>query len=156
MGLFAVSVAVKVTGCPKTDGWTEEVSPVVVPGSVVVVVDADVVVEVVAGGAVVVEVADVVVVVGSRAVVVVDADVVVEVIAGGAVVVEVADVVVVVGSRAVVVVVVGAVRMGRKLARTMCQVSVAPRVRLPCCGPAAQDRMSSRSAEALPFRTSRT
>src|SRR5213080_4273274 len=103
-GLFAATVAVKVTGCPNTDGWTEEVSPVVVPGSVVVVVDADVVVEVIAGGAVVVEVADVVVVVGSRAVVVVDADVVVEVVAGGAVVVEVVDVVVVVGSRVVVVV----------------------------------------------------
>src|SRR2546427_567610 len=69
-GLFAVTVAVKVTGCPNTDGWTEEVSPVVVPGSVVVVVDADVVVEVVAGGAVVVEVADVVVVVGGGGVVV--------------------------------------------------------------------------------------
>src|SRR5437773_1904196 len=91
-GLFAVTVAVKVTGCPNTDhGWTEEVSPVVVPGSVVVVV-----------------------------------------------------------------VVVEAVTMGRKVASTMCQVSVAPKVRLPCCGPAAQDRMSSRSAEALPFRTSRT
>src|SRR5437762_12481949 len=54
-GLFAVTVAVKVTGCPNTDGWTEEVSPVVVPGRVVVVVDADVVVEGVARGAVVVE-----------------------------------------------------------------------------------------------------
>src|SRR5207302_9119474 len=108
------------------------------------------------GAAVVSEVADVAVVVGSRVLYVAHFGVVVEVVAGGAVVVEVADVVVVVGSRAVVVVVVGAVRMGRKLARTMCQVSVAPRVRLPCCGPAAQDRMSSRSAEALPFRTSRT
>ena len=38
----------------------------------------------------------------------------------------------------------------------MCQVSVVPKVKLPCCGPAAQDRMSSRSEEALPFRTSRT
>ena len=100
-GLFAATVAVKVTGCPNTDGWTEEVSPVVVPGSVVVVVDADVVVEVVPGGAVVVEVVDVVL--GGRAVVVVDADVVVEVVAGGAVVVEVVDVVVVVGGRVVVV-----------------------------------------------------
>src|SRR5437660_289042 len=61
-GLFAATVAVKVTGCPNTDGWTEEVSPVVVPGRVVVVVDADVVVEVVAGGAVAVEVVGVVVV----------------------------------------------------------------------------------------------
>src|SRR5207245_6426550 len=127
-------------------GWAGEVSAVVVAGRVGVVVDADVVVEVGAGGAVGVENGEIVVVVGSRAVVVVDADVVVEVVAGGAVVVEVADVVVVVGSRAVVVVVVGAVRMGRKLARTMCQVSVAPRVRLPGCGPAAQARMCSRSA----------
>ncbi len=102
-GLFAATVAVKVTGCPNTDGWTEEVSPVVVPGRVVVVVDADVVVEVVAGGAVVVENGDIVVVVGGRVVVVVDADVVVEVVAGGAVDVEVVDVVVVVGGRVVVV-----------------------------------------------------
>src|SRR5438874_1051913 len=102
-GLFAATVAVKVTGCPNTDGWTEEVSPVVVPGRVVVVVDADVVVEVVAGGAVDVEVVDVVVVVAGRVVVVVDADVVVEVVAGGAVDVEVVDVVVVVGGRVVVV-----------------------------------------------------
>src|SRR5439155_1330669 len=77
-GLFAATVAVKVTGCPNTDGWTEEVSPVVVPGRVVVVVDADVVVEVVAGGAVVVENGDIVVVVGGRAVVVVVAVVGVE------------------------------------------------------------------------------
>ena len=102
-GLFAATVAVKVTGCPNTDGWTEEVSPVVVPGRVVVVVDADVVVEVVAGGTVVVEIGDVVVVVGGRVVVVVDADVVVEVVAWGAVDVEVVDVVVVVGGRVVVV-----------------------------------------------------
>ena len=63
-GLFAVTVAVNVTGCPNTDGCTEAVRPVVVPGSVVVVVvvDVDVVVEVVVGR-VVVEV-DVVVVVG--------------------------------------------------------------------------------------------
>src|SRR5438093_6178598 len=107
-GLFAVTVAAKVTGCPNTDhGWTEEVSPVVVPGSVVVVVDADVVVEVVVGGAVVVEVVDVVVVVGGRVVVVVDVDVVVEVVVGGAVAVERVDVVVVVGGPVVVVVVVG-------------------------------------------------
>jgi len=53
--LFAVTVAVKVTGCPNTDGWTEDVRPVVVPGSVVVVVvDVDVVVEVVVEGTVVV------------------------------------------------------------------------------------------------------
>jgi len=119
-GLFAATVAVKVTGCPNTDGWTEEVSPVVVPGRVVVVVDADVVVEVVAGRTVVVEVGDVVVVVGGSVVVevvaggavvvelvdvvvVVGGSVVVEVVAGGAVVVEVVDVVVVVGGRVVVV-----------------------------------------------------
>src|SRR5207248_4509022 len=71
-GLFAVTVAVKVTGCPNTDhGWTEEVSPVVVPGRVVVVVDVDVVVAVVVEGAVAVGVVDVVVVVGVRVVVVV-------------------------------------------------------------------------------------
>jgi len=111
---------------------------VVVLGSVVVVVDVDVVV----------------VVLGS-VVVVVDVDVVVEVVVGGAVVVELVDVVV--GGRVVVVVVVEeAVTMGWKVASTMCQVSVVPKVRLPCCGPAAQDRMSSRSEEALPFRTSRT
>src|SRR5439155_55691 len=107
-GLFAVTVAVKVTDCPDTDGWAEEVRPVVVPGSVVVVVDVDVVVEVVVVGAIVVEVVDVV---GDR------------------------------------VVVEEAATMGRKVARTMCQVSVVPKVRLPCCGPAAQDRISSTSAE---------
>src|SRR6266566_4919484 len=119
-GLFAFTVAVKVTACPDTEWRSEEVRPVVVPGSVVVVVDVDVVVEVVVVGAVVVEVVDVVVVVGDR------------------------------------VVVEEAATMGRKVARTMCQVSVVPKVRLPCCGPAAQDRISSRSAEALPYRTSRT
>src|SRR6266566_5246245 len=134
-GLFAFTVAVKVTACPDTEWRSEEVRPVVVPGSVVVVVDVDVVVEVVVVGAVVVEVVDVVVVVERR------------------VVVEVVDVVVVVGDR---VVVEEAATMGRKVARTMCQVSVVPKVRLPCCGPAAQDRISSRSAEALPYRTSRT
>src|SRR2546427_700864 len=115
-GLFAVTVAVKVTDCPDTDWRSEEVRPVVVPGSVVVVVDVDVVVEVVVVGAIVVEVVDVV---GDR------------------------------------VVVEEAATMGRKVARTMCQVSVVPKVRLPCCGPAAQDRISSTSAEALPYRTSR-
>ena len=144
-GLFAFTVAVKVTACPDTEWRSEEVRPVVVPGSVVVVVDVDVVVEVVVVGAVVVEVVDVVVVVERR--------VVVEVVVVGAIVVEVVDVVVVVGDR---VVVEEAVTMGRKVARTMCQVSVVPKVRLPCCGPVAQDRISSRSAEALPYRTSRT
>src|SRR6266404_4631121 len=102
-GLFAFTVAVKVTACPDTEWRSEEVRPVVVPGSAVVVVDV--------------------------------------------------DVVVVVGDR---VVVEEAATMGRKVARTMCQVSVVPKVRLPCCGPAAQDRISSTSAEALPYRTSRT
>src|SRR5438093_9609943 len=118
---FAVTVAVKVTGCPDTDGLIEETTPVVVPGSVVVVVGAAVVVvvvvvvlvveDVVAG--VVVVVVDVVVVGGAVVVVVVGAAVVdvvvvvvlvVEDVVGGVVVV-VVDVVVVVG--AVVVVVVG-------------------------------------------------
>ena len=127
-GLVAVTVAVKVTGCPNTDGWAEELRPVVVPGSVVVVVvDVDVVVEVVVGGFVVV-VDEVVVLVGVGEVVVVELGLVVVVDAPA----------------------------GLKVASTMCQVSVAPKVRLPCCGPAAQDRMSSRSAEALPYRTSKT
>src|SRR6266571_3526516 len=98
-GLFAFTVAVKVTACPDTEWRSEEVRPVVVPGSVVVVVDVDVVVEVV----VVVAVVDVVVVVERR--------VVVEVVVVGAIVVEVADVVVVVGDR---VVVEEAATMGRK------------------------------------------
>src|SRR5439155_23704312 len=43
--VFALTVAVKVTGCPDTEGLAEGVTPVVVPGSVVVVVvDVDVVV----------------------------------------------------------------------------------------------------------------
>src|SRR5205823_5987523 len=45
--LFAFTVAVKVTGCPDTDGLIVETTPVVVPGSVVVVVGAAVVVVVV-------------------------------------------------------------------------------------------------------------
>src|SRR6266404_1847971 len=135
-GLFAFTVAVKVTACLDTEWRSEEVRPVVVPGSVVVVVDVDVVVVVVVVVAVVVE-----------------RRVVVEVVVVGAIVVEVVDVVVVVGDR---VVVEEAATMGRKVARTMCQVSVVPKVRLPCCGPAAQDRISSTSAEALPYRTSRT
>src|SRR5207244_3956235 len=87
-GLFAFTVAVKVTACLDTEWRSEEVRPVVVPGSVVVVVDVGVVVEVVVVGAIVVEVVDVVVVVGDR------------------------------------VVVEEAATMGRKVARTMCQVSV--------------------------------
>src|SRR5947208_1878611 len=98
--VFAFTVAVKVTGCPDTDGLIEETTPVVVPGSVVVVVGAAVV------DVVVVLVVDAVVV----GVVVVVVDVVV---VGGAVVVVVVGVavvdvlvvdVVVVGGAAVVVV----------------------------------------------------
>src|SRR5437870_11198399 len=90
-GLFAFTVAVKVTACPDTEWRSEEVRPVVVPGSVVVVVDVDVVVEVVVVGAVVVEVVDVVVVVGRR--------VVVEVVVGGGGVVGSVEGGVVVGGR---------------------------------------------------------
>src|SRR5204863_2199820 len=53
--VLAFTVAVKVTGCPDTEGLAEEVTPVVVPGIVaVVVVDVDVVVVVVVVGSVVV------------------------------------------------------------------------------------------------------
>src|SRR2546428_11784957 len=71
------------------------------------------------------------------------------VVAGGIVVV-----VVVVGARVVVVVVVGVVA-GKKVASTMFQLVAEPKLRLPCWGPAALDRMSARSDEALPFWTSR-
>ena len=91
--VLAFTVAVKVTGCPDTDGLIEETTPVVVPGSVVVVVGAAVVVVVVVGAAVVVVGAAVVVV--GAAVVVVGAAVVV-VVVGAAVVVVGAAVVVVV------------------------------------------------------------
>ena len=100
-------------------------------------------------GIVVVVVDDVVVVVVKLVVLVVVVELVVLVV-----VVEL--VVLVVVAEVVVLVVVVEAPAGLKVASTMCQVSVAPRVRLPCSGPAAQDRMSSRSAEALPFRTSRT
>src|SRR5947208_1019748 len=63
-GLFAVTVAVKVTDCPDTDGLVEELTRVVVLGSVVVVVGAAVVVVVVVVGAAVVVVGAAVVVVG--------------------------------------------------------------------------------------------
>ena len=76
--VLAFTVAVKVTGCPDTDGLIEETTPVVVPGSVVVVVGAAVVVVVVVGAAVVVVGAAVVVV--GAAVVVVGAAVVVVVL----------------------------------------------------------------------------
>src|SRR5947208_1904845 len=61
--VLAFTVAVKVTGCPDTDGLIEETTPVVVPGSVVVVVGAAVVVVGVAVGLVVEDVAAVVAVV---------------------------------------------------------------------------------------------
>src|SRR5205809_4866738 len=105
------------------------------PASVVVVV------EVVVGGLVVV----VVVVVGGRVVVVA------VVVVGGSVVVVVE---VVVGGLVVVVVLVACVA-GMKVASTMFQLVGAPRVRLPCCGPAALDRMSSMVEAVLPFRASR-
>src|SRR5213076_3411994 len=74
--------------------------------------------------------------------------VVVEVVVGRFVVVVVGGLVVV-----VVVLVVGGVA-GMKVASTMNQLLVLPSARLPCCGPAALDRMSSRSEAALPFCTS--
>src|SRR6266581_3587447 len=93
--VLAFTVAVKVTGCPDTDGLIEETTPVVVPGSVVVVVGAAVVdvvvvlvVDAVVVGAVVL-VVDVVVVGAS----VVDVLVVEDVVVGS--VVDVVDVVVV-------------------------------------------------------------
>src|SRR5947199_9847907 len=112
-----------------------------------------------AASVVVVVLVDVVVVVVLATVVVVGPPVVVVVVAGGLVVVvldEVVVVVVVVVGRVVVVVlvVVGGVA-GKKVASTMFQLVLEPRVRLPCCGPAALDRMSSRSEAALPFCTSR-
>jgi len=123
----------------------------VVGGCVVVVVVVVVVVGgcvMVVGGCVVVEV---VVVVGGCVVevggCVVLVDVVLEVDGGRVVVV-----VVVTGCVMVVVV----VEAGRKVASTMFQLVPVPRVRLPSCGPAALDRMSSRSEAELPFCTSRT
>ena len=93
-----------------------------------------------------------VVVVGTRVVVVVVVVVVVSVVVVGGLVVVVVEVV-----ANVVVVVVGlAVVGGKKVASTMYQLVAVPRVRLASCGPAALERMSSRSVEALPFCTSRT
>ncbi|TMB12741.1 MAG: hypothetical protein E6J71_23725 [Deltaproteobacteria bacterium] len=71
------------------------------------------------------------------------------------VVARVVVVVVVVVMVVVVVVVVVGVVAGKKVASTMFQLLAEPKLRLPCCGPAALDRMSSRSDEALPFWTSR-
>ena len=109
--VLAFTVAVKVTGCPDTDGLIEETTPVVVPGSVVVVGGAAVVgvvvvvvlvVEDVVAGVVVV-VVDVVVVGGAVVVVVVGAAVVVVVVVVGAAVVVVGAAVVVVVLELVVV-----------------------------------------------------
>ena len=115
----------------------------VIAGSVSVVVDSGGSVRVVVLLVVVVDV----VVEGRVVVVLVD---VVDVVVEGRVVVVVVVVVVVAGS------VVDVVEAGRKVASNMNQPVAVPRVRLPCCGPAALDRMSSTSEEALPFRTSRT
>ena len=74
--------------------------------------------------------------------VVVDVDVVV----GGAVVVVRGTVAVVVVVRGVVLLVVGVGdAVERNAASTMFQLVAEPKVRLPTCGPAALDRMSSRS-----------
>src|SRR5437870_3410594 len=97
---------------------------------------------------VVVVVEVVVVVVGGLVVVVV-------VVVGGRVVVVVVVVVVVIGGRVVVVVLVVGGVAGMKVASTMFQLVSAPRVRLPCWGPAALDRMSSMVEAVLPFRASR-
>ena len=119
----------------------------VVGTRVVVVVVVVVVASVVVVGGLVVVVVEVV-----ASVVVVDA-VVVDVVVVDVVVVDGLVVVVV----SVVVVVVGlAVVGGKKVASTMYQLVAVPRVRLASCGPAALERMSSRSVEALPFCTSRT
>ncbi len=139
---------------------------VVVCTGVVVVVDLDVVLVagrvvvvcvVVVGRAVVVVRGTVLVVVERVVVVVVDVGVVV---VGGRVVavlvvvervvVVVVDVDVVVGGVVVLVVVVDPA-VDWKVASTMTQLEAEPKVRFPSCGPAALDRMSSRSEEALPF-----
>src|SRR6266516_3751414 len=92
-------------------------------------------------------------------VVVVGPPVVVVVVAGGLVVVVldavVVVVLVVVGRVVVVVLVVVGGVAGMKVASTMYQLAAEPRVRLPCCGPAALDRMSSRSEASLPSCTVR-
>src|SRR5436190_15322611 len=118
--LRAFTVAVKVTDCPDTDWLCEEVTPVVVPGSVVVVV------------VVVVDVVVVLVGVGK--------DVVVVLVGVGEVVVVEPGLVVVVEAPA-----------GLKVASAMYQLVDRPKVRPPCCGPAALDRMSSRSEASLPL-----
>ena len=122
---------------------------VVVRGTVLVVVVRVVVV----GGcvvAVLVVVERVVVVVVDVGVVVVGGRVVAVLVVVERVVVVVVDVGVVVGGVVVLVVVVDPA-VDWKVASTMTQLEAEPKVRFPSCGPAALDRMSSRSEEALPF-----
>ena len=123
---------------------------VVVRGTVLVVVVR--VVVVVVGGrvvAVLVVVERVVVVVVDVGVVVVGGRVVAVLVVVERVVVVVVDVDVVVGG--VVVLVVVDPGADWNVASTMTQLEAEPKVRFPSCGPAALDRMSSRSEEALPF-----
>ena len=138
---------------------------VVVCTGVVVVVDLDVVLVagcvvvvcvvvvgravVVVGGTVTVVVERVVVVVVDVGVVVVGGRVVAVLVVVERVVVVVVDVDVVVGGVVVLVVVDPVVDWN--VASTMTQLEAEPKVRFPSCGPAALDRMSSRSEEALPF-----
>ena len=131
---------------------------VVVCTGVVVVVDLDVVLVagrvvvvcvVVVGRAVVVVRGTVLVVVVRVVVVVVGGRVVAVLVVVERVVVVVVDVDVVVGGVVVLVVVDPVVDW--KVASTMTQLEAEPKVRFPSCGPAALDRMSSRSEEALPF-----
>jgi len=138
---------------------------VVVCTGVVVVVDLDVVLVagcvvvvcvvvvgravVVVGGTVTVVVVRVVVVVVDDGVVVVGGRVVVVLVVVPRIVVVVVDVDVVVGGVVVLVVVDPVVDWN--VASTMTQLEAEPKVRFPSCGPAALDRMSSRSEEALPF-----
>src|SRR5437773_598834 len=106
-GPLVLTVAVTVTDCPRTGGLIEELTRVVVPGSVVVVVGfVEVVVEVVV-------------------------------------------------TEPGLVVVVGPAPAGLKVASTMYQLVDKPKVRPPCWGPAALDRMSTRSEASLPLCTSR-
>jgi len=124
---------------------------VVVRGTVLVVVVR--VVVVVVGGrvvAVLVVVERVVVVVVDVGVVVVGGRVVAVLVVVERVVVVVVDVDVLVGGVVVLVVVVDPA-VDWKVASTMTQLEAEPKVRFPSCGPAALDRMSSRSEEALPF-----
>jgi len=119
-------------------GWVVVVCVVVVGRAVVVV-----------GGTVTVVVVRVVVVVVDVGVVVVGGRVVVVLVVVPRIVVVVVDVDVVVGGVVVLVVVDPGVDWN--VASTMTQLEAEPKVRLPSCGPAALDRMSSRSEEALPF-----